>query len=117
MVPDRFLIHDVVRVRPVASTDPAYGTTWDYGTAAARATVSGWLEQTGTSEAFTDARDVIDQRWTLITNYLDVDANDRIEWGGHPAGTKVFQVDGPPEPAYTPRGADHLEARLRIVEG
>jgi hypothetical protein len=121
-VPSRLLIHQVVVVRPSGSSD-AYGTVFDYGGSATRSTISGWLDDLGggglsSGESFTDGRDILDQRWTLITNHTGIDGNDRIEWGGHPAGgTMIFTVDGPPEPKYTPRGAHHLEARLRRVEG
>jgi hypothetical protein len=57
------------------------------------------------------------QRWLLMTNELDIDTNDRIEWPDHPAGTVIFAVDGPPEPVSTPRGRDHAEVTLRVVEG
>jgi hypothetical protein len=118
-VPDHVLIHDVVVVRPAASTaDPTYGTVWDYGSSAVRSTVRGWLDDTPGVESFTEGRDVLDQRWLLVTNYTNIDGNDRVEWAGHPAGgTMIFAVDGPPAPKYTPHGAHHLEANLRKVEG
>jgi hypothetical protein len=116
MLPSHLLTETVTRIRPVAVTDN-YGTTWDYGTAATRVGLTGWLQQDQRSEVFADARDSIQQRWLLMTNYLDIDANDRIEWPDHPAGAVIFTVDGPPEPVSTPRGRNHLEANLRIVEG
>jgi len=116
MLPSHLLTEAVTRVRPVASTD-SYGTTWDYGTAAARAPLTGWLQQDQRTEVFTEGRDVMSQRWLLMTNELDIDANDRIEWPDHPAGTVIFAVDGPPEPVSTPRGRDHAEVTLRVVEG
>jgi hypothetical protein len=116
MVPEHLMIHDLVRVRPAATSDD-YGTNYDYGTAAARAGFRGWLQQDRRAELFTDARDTLDQSWLLVTNYLDIDGNDRIEWPVGPFGLATFRIDGPPEPAYTPRGYDHVEATLRIVEG
>jgi len=117
MLPSHLLVEEVTRVRPVASTVDPYGTTWDYGTAATRSTISAWLQQDQRTESFSDGRDVISQRWLLMTNALDIDANDRIEWDDHPAGPVIFTVDGTPEPAATPRGRDHLEVTLRVVEG
>lgn len=120
MIPPRLLPHQVTRVRPVALASSAYGTTWDYGASAGRSTFAGWLEQADQStlsETVEPTRATIEQRWNLITNYVDIDANDRIEWPGHPAGMHIFDVDGPPEPAYTPRGPHHTECRLRRVEG
>jgi hypothetical protein len=117
MVPEHLMIHDVTVVHPTGSTD-AYGTVFDYGSSATRSVIRGWLDDTSGTESFTDGRDLMDQRWLLVTNSLDVDANDRIEWDGHPAGgTMIFTVDGPPEPKYTPQGSHHLEATLRKVEG
>lgn len=116
-IPGRLLPHSVVRVRPAAVVDPTYGTTWDYGAPAARSTFPAWLEQVDADERFDESRGVIEQRWSMLTNISDIDTNDRIEWAGHPAGAKVFAVDGPPEPAYTSRGPHHTESRLRIVEG
>lgn len=119
MVPERLLVHDLVIVRPAVGTvDAAYGTVFDYGASAVRSSVRGWLDPPAGTETFADGRDVLEQRWTLITNYLGVDGNDRVEWAGHPAGgTMIFTVDGPPEPAHTPRGRHHLRTRLRKVEG
>lgn len=116
MLPSHLLTETITRVRPATITDD-YGTTWDYGTAAGRATLTGWLQQDQRTESFVDGRDVVSQRWLLMTNELDIDANDRIEWDDHPAGQVIFTVDGPPEPTSTPRGTDHLEVTLRVVEG
>jgi hypothetical protein len=115
-LPSHLLTEEVTRVRPAAVTDD-YGTTWDYGTAAARAPLAAWLQQDQRTESFAEGRDVISQRWLLMTNELDIDVNDRIEWDDHPAGQVIFTVDGPAEPTHTPRGTDHLEVTLRVVEG
>jgi hypothetical protein len=120
MVTDRLLIHDVVIVHPVANTveGTAYGPAWDYGTSATRSTVPGWLDLTRPTEEYTDGRDIVTQRWTLITNATGIDDNNRIEWAGHPAGgTMIFSVDGPPAPLHGARGRDHMETRLIKVEG
>jgi len=117
MLPAHLQPHRVVVVHPAATTDPVAGTVWDYGSSATRSTVDGWMQEDQATETFADGRDVMGQRWTLLTNSLTIDANDRIEWDGHPAGSQVFTVDGPPAPVPTPRGHHHLEARLRKVEG
>jgi hypothetical protein len=109
--------HEVVVVHPAAGSDAYAGTVWDYGSSAVRSTIAGWMEEDEATEVFADARDVMSQRWTLLTNYMTVDTNDRIEWDGHPAGPAVFSVSGPPAPVPTPRGHHHLEAKLRKVEG
>lgn len=116
-VPDRLLPHQVVVVRPVTGPDTYGNTTHDYGPAATRITVEAWLQQDQRTEAHEDGRDPLDQRWLLVTNHTDIDGRDRIEWAGHPGGTATFEVDGPPEPTYTPAGFHHLEATLHRVEG
>jgi hypothetical protein len=117
MVPDRLLVHSVTVVHPAETVD-AYGNAdYDYGVAATRISIRGWLQQDQRDETLTEGRDPLDQRWLLVTNVGTIDGNDRIEWGGHPAGAITFAVDGPPEPAYTPAGFHHVEATLRIVEG
>jgi hypothetical protein len=118
-IPGRLLVHSVTRVRPAPVVDSCYGTTtWDYGVAATRtAGIRAWLQQNDTTESFGD-RDLIDQRWLQVTNEADWRVTDRVEWSGHPSGQLVtFAIDGVPEPAYTPRGFDHMEIGLRIQEG
>ena len=117
-IPGRLQLQTLIRIRPAASTADPYGTTWDYGSAAAHSTISGWLDFPSSSETFSDGRDILEQRPLLITNTTDIDANDRIQWAGHPDGqTRIFAVNGPPQVKYTPRGPNHLEAELRKVEG
>lgn len=117
MVPGHLLIHDIVRVRPVAGTDGYRNTTQDYGPAANRKAMRVWLQQDQRTEPLADGRDVTTQDWLLVSNDPDVKDGDRLEWAGHPSGAVVFQVDGPPEPTYSPAGFHHLEATLRIVDG
>jgi hypothetical protein len=50
--------------------------------------------------------------WRLITNQAGIDAADRIQWDG-----AVYELDGPPWPAYHFSGFHHTEARLRRMEG
>jgi hypothetical protein len=53
-----------------------------------------------------------------MTNESDWRSTDRVEWSGHPSGQLVtFAVEGVPEPAYAPRGLDHMEIQLTIQEG
>jgi hypothetical protein len=123
-VPAHLLVHTVTVVHPAETVDAYNNTTHDYGVAATRtvlapgtATEGVWLQQQARTEDHPDGRDPAEQRWTMVTNYPDIAAVDRIEWAGHPSGPVVFTVDGPPEPAYTPTGFHHLEATLQIVEG
>lgn len=111
-VPAHLLPHSPVLVRPATSTDDYGNDTLDYGSGATRTTISAWLQQDRRSEPLSDGRDPLVQRWLLVTNHEDVRGRDRLEWDG-----TVWEVEGPPEPAYTPRGRHHTEATLRIVEG
>lgn len=117
MVPIRLLPQQVTVVRPLVTNDEYGNQVYDYGTGATRITVPGWLQQdrrTERSELRTDGRDPLVQRWLLVTNHQDVQGRDRVEWAETPA---VFEVEGPPEPAYDPSGFHHTEATLRVVEG
>lgn len=113
-VPTALLPHQVTVVRPVVSTDAHGSQVYDYGAAATRTTVAGWLQQDRRAEPRSDGREPLEQRWALVTNHEDVQGRDRIEWAETPA---VFEVEGPPEPTYTPAGYHHTEATLRVVEG
>lgn len=118
MIPDRLLIHDVTVVNPAAATD-AYGSiVWDYGAGATRTTVKAWLQQEQRSEPFSDGRAPDIERWLLITNHADIAEKARVEWAGE-TDSKVFQVDGPPEPVYAAlaSGYHHTETSLRQIEG
>ena len=111
------MIHSVVLVRPALTTD-AYGNQkLDYGPAATRTTVRGWLQQDQHSEPPTEGRTPQTQRWLWMSNHTDIAARDRIEWAAHPAGPAVYEVDGPPEPAYTAGALHHAEVTLKLVEG
>jgi len=117
-VPDHTLIHTVTVVEPAEITDAYNDTTYDYGGAAARRTISAWLQQDQRTEQFSDGRDPLDERWLLITNEPVIPGNARIEWPDHPAGPVTFEVDGPTAPTYRPgTGFHHVEARLRIAAG
>jgi hypothetical protein len=117
-IPSHLLIHSVTVVRPAITQSAAYGPEYDYGVAATRHTIQAWIAQTSGTELFSETREEVTQVWTISTNDADIDNRDRIEWTGHPAGgTMTFEVAGPPAPAYSPRGLDHVEANLRIVEG
>lgn len=114
MVPEHLLPHQVTIVRPAVSTDEYGNEVHDYGPAATRTTVAGWLQQDRRTEPRTDGREPLEQRWLLVTNHQDVRGRDRLEWSETPT---VFEVEGPPEPAYTPSGYHHEEATLRVVSG
>lgn len=115
-LPDSALPHTVARVRPATTTDSYGNTVRSYGGSATRTNMAGWLQQDHRSEPRAEGRDANVQAWLLITNDSDILALDRIEWTG-PNGALVFDVDGQPEPVYTPAGYHHTETTLRVVTG
>lgn len=117
-VPAGLLVHSVARIRPSTSTD-AHGNDVKTYTVPPATSLSfaAWLQQDDRAEPRTDGREALTQRWLMISNETDVRGGDRIVWA---TGGLTFEVDGPPEPAYTPASATaahHLEATLRVVEG
>lgn len=121
-VPTILLPHTVTLVRPEITTDDYGSDQYDYGDAATRTAITAWLQQdrrqiaTGTAS---EGRQTQDQRWLMVTNHADVRALDRVEWTSPTGltGLTTFETDGPPEPAFTPRGFHHFEVGLRIIAG
>lgn len=111
-VPDHLLPHQVTIVRPAIGADSYGNQTYDYAGGATRTTVAGWMQQDRRTEPRSDGREPLDQDWLLVTNHTDVQGRDRVEWSG-----PTMEVEGPPEPVYTPAGAHHVEATLRVVSG
>lgn len=111
-IPDHMLPHTVTRVRPTTSTDSYGSTTYDYGAAANRKQLRGWMQQDRRTEPRSDGREPLAQDWLLVTNDGDIAGRDRIEWSG-----PTMEVEGPPEPVYTPAGYHHTETTLRVVAG
>lgn len=105
-------------VRPAVTTDSHGNDDLDYGAAATRTPISGWLQQDARTETFPDGRNPAEQMWLMITDHADIDVDDRVEWANHPAGPITFTIHGPVEPAYTPIGGfHHTEATLRVLAG
>jgi len=106
------LVHEIAILRPALGTSRYGDATKDWVTATETETV-GWISRRSESEDRTNGREAQVSEWVL---YLDEDADiqggDRVVWG-----TTTFEVDGPPNPARTPRGEHHVEANLRLVEG
>lgn len=114
-VPAGLLPQQITLVRPAQTVDGYGSTVQDYGPAATRTVIEGWLQQDrrqavtgGTAEG----RRPQEQSWLLVTNHPDVQALDRFEWNA-----VTFETGGPPEPVYTPRGFHHTEATLVIYTG
>lgn len=105
------LVHDVTILTPSTDTDRYNDAVKDWGDATETG-VKGWVSQRTQTEDH-DQREAQVSGWIL---YLHPDASitgkDRIVWEGI-----TFEVDGPPNPAWTPRGEHHLEVPLRVVTG
>jgi hypothetical protein len=113
-IPENRLVHSVLRVRPVTSTNTYGDTVYDYGVAADRKLMNAWLSQTSGTEPLSDGRAPLIGAWSMLTNDTDITGRDRIEWG-----SLVLEVDGPPKLAYGPDTtvAHHAKSTLRIVSG
>jgi hypothetical protein len=105
------LVQDIVLVRAGTSTN-RYGTVEKDWSTATRVTVKGWVSRSSQSEDATRREAQISQWVGYFPESTDVVGGDRVEWDG-----VVFEVDGPPFRAWTPRGEHHVEAPLRVVEG
>ncbi|RPK76618.1 hypothetical protein EES45_22935 [Streptomyces sp. ADI97-07] len=117
MISDDLLPHMVEVEQPGRTTD-RYGNTVDDWSASTRVEVAGWLQQ-NTGAEDTDQRNAQIGEWLLLCNPwsadgapLTVHGADRVHWNG-----AVFEVIGPPGPAYEPAALHHYEIRLRTVEG
>lgn len=115
MIPASLLPHTVTLLRPTVSTDSYGNTVYDYATAT-RIDASAWVQQDARSRPTEDGGNPMQGRWLIITNREDVRRRDRIEWAG-PGGLVVFDMDGQPEPAYTPRGFHHTEIVCVVIDG
>lgn len=111
-VPASKLPHTVTRIRPATSTSSYGDVTYDYDPGAARTEMSAWMQQDKRDEPRENGRDPLEQRWLMVTNETDVLGRDRIEWSG-----PTLEVEGPPEPVFTPAGYHHTESTLRVVNG
>jgi hypothetical protein len=112
VIPDAYLPLTVTLIRPATVTDRYGNTSYDYGAAATRTAITALIDQESASESTPDGRMKIVGMWRLITNQAGIDAADRIDWDG-----AVYELDGPPWPAYHFSGFHHTEARLRRMEG
>lgn len=112
-LPAHLLPHTVARVRPSTSTDAHGNTVRNYTVPpATSANISAWVQQDNRKEPLSDGRAALEQLWLLMTNETDILGRDRIIFG-----SLTFEVEGPPEPVYTPAGFHHTEATLRKVDG
>lgn len=112
------MLPHLVEVEHPGTTEDRYGNQVVDWTTSTRAPVQAWLQQNTASED-TDQRSAQIGEWLMICNPytaggdpLTVHGADRVHWDG-----LLFEVEGPPGPAYTPTEFHHYEIRLKSVEG
>lgn len=114
MAIERFYTRDITIVVPVAGED-RYGNTlalWDEADGAARYSEKGWLAQQTRSEDH-DRRDAqVTRLMLLVPPSSSITEHTRVE-----IDDQVYEVDGVPNVAWTPRGPHHIEATLVAVAG
>lgn len=106
------LVHEVAILRPALGTN-RYGDASKNWVAAVETETNGWVARRSESEDRAQGREAQLSEWVLMLDAdTDIQGGDRVVWG-----TTTFEVDGPPNHAWTPRGEHHIEASLRLVEG
>jgi head-tail adaptor len=115
---DESLLPHLVQVDHPAIVTDRYGNETTDWAGATQAHVWAWLQQ-NTGREDTDQRDAQIGEWLMICNPVDADGApvtvygaDRVHWGD-----LLFEVIGPPGPAYEPTALHHYEIRLKSVEG
>lgn len=108
---EALLVHDVT-ILTATSSESRYGDTEKNWTDPTESTVKGWVSQRSQLEDH-DQREAQVSDWVL---FLHPDATisgaNRVRWEGI-----TFEVEGPVNPAWSPRGVHHLEVPLRVVTG
>ena len=105
------LVRTVTRLRAPVTVDSHGNEVRNWSTATS-VTMNGWLAQRIRDEN-NDNRDARISDWHLtVPTGSDITALDRVVIDG-----QTFELDGPPNTAWTPRGPHHIECSLRVVEG
>jgi hypothetical protein len=112
MIPDHLLPHTVTVVHPLVTTDSYNDQKYDYGAAATRVDITGWIQQDTRAAVAENGGDPLTGGWLLMTNSTEPSGRDRIEWDG-----RVFSTAGEPAPVCTPAGLHHLEVPMEVVDG
>lgn len=109
------LVHDVTILTAASTTDRYNNTVKDWGNATER-DVRGWVSQRSQLEDH-DQREAQVSDWILYLDAGDpITGANRVRWND-PASAVTFEVEGPPNPAWSPRGEHHVEIPLRVVTG
>lgn len=105
------LVHDVTILTPASVSNRYGGTDKDWENAT-ETEVKGWVAQQSRTEVI-DGREAQVSTWVLFLHPdATIDGTYRVQWEG-----VTFEVDGPKDPAWTPRGLHHYEVPLRVVSG
>lgn len=105
------LVHPVVIITPGSRVD-RYGNDvpdWD---AATSVSTRGWFRQRSSAETNEGRDSIVTQAGVTLAADEQIDAYCRVQIFG-----VLYDVDGTPVVARTPRGAHHLEVSLVESEG
>lgn len=105
------LAHDVTILTPGTTANRYGDSTPNWATATSVAS-KAWVSQRSSVEDL-DHREAQVSGWVVfLPEDTAITGRDRVVWG-----SVTFEVDGPPNRAWTPRGEHHVEANLRVVDG
>lgn len=105
------MVHDVAILTAGTTTDRYGNLVLNWGTATS-VSAKGWITQRPGSEDLLN-RDAQIAEWVLFLEAgTPITGHDRVMWEGI-----MFEVAGPPQRAWTPRGEHHVEATLRAITG
>lgn len=105
------LVHDVTIITAASRTTRAGDAVKDWGNAT-EATVAGWLAQVSAVEDHDGREAKVTDAVLFLAEDTTITGANRVRYGG-----VTYEVEGRPNHAGTPRGAHHIEVRLRAVEG
>lgn len=105
------MVHTVTIKRASTTTDRYGDTAADFDTATSTTTVA-WISQRAASEIVNGREAQLSEWVAFLPADADVLGQDRIIWGDI-----TFEVVGPPNHAWSPRGENHIEAVLKVVNG
>lgn len=111
MMPAHLMIQGVTLEKPTTSTDSRGDVTYSFDQPK-RVKITAWIDQQSTTEVDDESRNARSSNALLVTNYLDMQAQDRVIYDGN-----TWTVQGRPRAVPTLVGIHHLEATLRLVEG
>jgi hypothetical protein len=105
------MVRNATIVTPGVTTD-RYNNASKNWTAATRTPVKAWISQRNRAEVLGNREAQLSDWIAYLPAGTEIDGGDRIEWE-----SLTFEIDGPPNPAWSPRGPHHVEVQLRLVEG